>query len=131
MARCAEILIKICTLKSFCRTLADLRVLFLTQENPNENAPSFLIIGTREGVMAEIRKFYAIGFAQVDDWSRLTPVPNCDRVMTILGKLPETRIYRFIDASVGTVRSRLTQRNRVSMKRNPVSDLKSGRKGCI
>ncbi|GET39257.1 hypothetical protein [Microseira wollei] len=81
--------------------------------------------------MAEIRKFYAIGFAQVDDWSRLTPVPNSDRVMSILGKLSQTRIYRFIDSEVGTVRSGLTQRNRVSLRRNPVSDLKSGRKGCI
>jgi hypothetical protein len=34
--------------------------------------------------MAEIRKFFAIGFAQPDDWSPLTPVPNSDRVMSIL-----------------------------------------------
>jgi hypothetical protein len=32
-----------------------------------------------------------------------------------LDSLPETRIYRFIDSEVGTVRSGLAQRNRVSM----------------
>ncbi|MFB2978346.1 hypothetical protein [Microseira sp. BLCC-F43] len=51
---------------------------------PQRERIDFLIIGTREGVMAEIRKFFAIGFAQPDDWSPLTPVPNSDRVMSIL-----------------------------------------------
>ena len=51
---------------------------------PSREPIEFLIVGTREGVMAEIRNFYAQGFAQPDEWSRLTPVPNSDRVMTIL-----------------------------------------------
>ncbi len=43
-----------------------------------------MIVGTREGVMAEIRNFYVMGFAEVDDWSPLTPEPNTDQFMTIL-----------------------------------------------
>ncbi|HAZ49712.1 MAG TPA: hypothetical protein DDW76_11455 [Cyanobacteria bacterium UBA11369] len=43
-----------------------------------------MIVGSREGVMAEIRNFYAMGFAQPDEWSPLTPLPNSDRLMTIL-----------------------------------------------
>ena len=44
----------------------------------------FMIVGTRELVMQEIRNFYVMGFAQVDEWSPLTPVPNSHRMMTIL-----------------------------------------------
>ncbi|MFB2981721.1 hypothetical protein [Microseira sp. BLCC-F43] len=51
---------------------------------PEREPIDFMIVGSREGVMAEIRKFYVMGFAHVDEWSRLTPVPNSDRVMTIL-----------------------------------------------
>jgi alkanesulfonate monooxygenase SsuD/methylene tetrahydromethanopterin reductase-like flavin-dependent oxidoreductase (luciferase family) len=51
---------------------------------PEREAVDFMIIGSREGVMAEIRKFYAMGFAQVDEWSPLIPVPNSHRMMTIL-----------------------------------------------
>ncbi|GET40254.1 hypothetical protein [Microseira wollei] len=51
---------------------------------PEREKVEFMIISSREGVMAEIRKFYAMGFAEVDEWSRLTPVPNSERVMTIL-----------------------------------------------
>ena len=51
---------------------------------PEREAVDFMIIGSRELVMQEIRNFYVMGFAQVDEWSRLTPVPNSDRVMTIL-----------------------------------------------
>jgi hypothetical protein len=43
------------------------------------------IVSSREGVMAEIRKFYVMGFAHVDEWSPLMPVPNLPgRFMTIL-----------------------------------------------
>ncbi|GET36727.1 hypothetical protein [Microseira wollei] len=51
---------------------------------PEREKVEFLIISSREGVMAEIRKFYTMGFAQVDEWSRLTPLPNSDRMMSIL-----------------------------------------------
>ncbi|GET43781.1 hypothetical protein [Microseira wollei] len=51
---------------------------------PEREAVDFMIIGSRELVMQEIRNFYVMGFAQPDEWSRLTPVPNSDRVMTIL-----------------------------------------------
>jgi hypothetical protein len=51
---------------------------------PKRERIEFLIIGTREGVMAEIRKFYAMGFAKVDEWSPVTPVPNSERMMSIL-----------------------------------------------
>jgi hypothetical protein len=34
--------------------------------------------------MEEIKNFFAIGFAQVDEWSPLTPLPKTDLVMTIL-----------------------------------------------
>lgn len=44
----------------------------------------FLIIGTPEGVNEEIKNFYAIGFAEVDEWSPVTPLPKTDLVMTIL-----------------------------------------------
>ena len=60
---------------------------------PQRERIEFLIIGTREGVMAEIRKFYAMGFAQPDEWSRLTPVSNTDQVMTILVRYRWPRIY--------------------------------------
>ena len=63
---------------------------------PEREKVQFLIISSREGVQEQIRNFYVMGFAHVDDWGPLTPVPNSDRVMTILGKLPETRINRFI-----------------------------------
>jgi hypothetical protein len=41
-------------------------------EMPEREPIRFLIIGTREGVKEEIKNFYAIGFAQVDEWSPLT-----------------------------------------------------------
>ncbi|HAZ45114.1 MAG TPA: hypothetical protein DDW76_10060 [Cyanobacteria bacterium UBA11369] len=44
----------------------------------------FLIIGTPEGVNEEIKNFFAIGFAEVDEWSPVTPLPKTDLVMTIL-----------------------------------------------
>jgi hypothetical protein len=53
-------------------------------EMPDREPIRFLIIGTREGVMEEIKNFFAIGFAQVDEWSPLTPLPKTDLVMTIL-----------------------------------------------
>ncbi|GET37095.1 peptide ABC transporter substrate-binding protein [Microseira wollei] len=53
-------------------------------EMPDREPIRFLIIGTREGVMEEIKNFFAIGFAEVDEWSPLTPVPKTDLVMTIL-----------------------------------------------
>ena len=51
---------------------------------PDWEKVDFTITSSREGVMAEIRKFYVMGFATVDEWSPLTPVPNSDQVMTIL-----------------------------------------------
>jgi hypothetical protein len=53
-------------------------------EMPEREPIRFLIIGTREGVMEEIKNFYASGFAQVDEWSPITPLPKTDLVMTIL-----------------------------------------------
>ncbi len=53
-------------------------------EMPEREPIRFLIIGSREGVMEEIKNFYAIGFAEVDEWSPLTPLPKTDLVMTIL-----------------------------------------------
>ena len=53
-------------------------------EMPEREPIRIMIIGTREGVMEEIKNFYAIGFAEVDEWSPLTPVPKTDLVMTIL-----------------------------------------------
>lgn len=53
-------------------------------EMPEREPIRFLIIGTREGVMEEIMNFYAIGFAEVDEWSPITPLPKTDLVMTIL-----------------------------------------------
>ena len=45
-------------------------------KDPDREQVKFTIISSREGVMAEIRKFYVMGFATVDEWSPLTPVPN-------------------------------------------------------
>jgi hypothetical protein len=43
------------------------------------------ITSSREGVMAEIRKFYVMGFATVDEWSPLMRVPHLpDKWMSIL-----------------------------------------------
>ncbi|MFB2979337.1 peptide ABC transporter substrate-binding protein [Microseira sp. BLCC-F43] len=53
-------------------------------EMPQREPIRFMIIGSPEGVMEEIHKFYVDGFAQVDEWSPLTPVPNSDLFMTIL-----------------------------------------------
>ena len=51
---------------------------------PERERIEFLIIGTREGVMEEILKFYTMGFAQVDEWSPITPMPNTQKMMSIL-----------------------------------------------
>ncbi|GET44633.1 hypothetical protein MiSe_94640 [Microseira wollei NIES-4236] len=51
---------------------------------PEREKVQFLIISSREGVQEQIRNFYVMGFAQVDEWSPIVPVPNSDRVMTIL-----------------------------------------------
>ena len=51
---------------------------------PEREQVKFKIISSREGVMAEIRNFYVMGFATVDEWSPLTRVPNSDQWMTIL-----------------------------------------------
>ncbi len=53
-------------------------------EMPEREPIRFLIIGTREGVNEEIKNFFAMGFAQVDEWSPLTPLAKTDLVMTIL-----------------------------------------------
>lgn len=53
-------------------------------DQPEREPIRFLIIGTREGVKEEIKNFFAIGFAEVDEWSPLTPLPKTDLVMTIL-----------------------------------------------
>ena len=51
---------------------------------PEREPIEFMIVGSPEGVMAEIRNFYAQGFAHVHEWSRLMPVRNSTRVMSIL-----------------------------------------------
>ncbi|MFB2976745.1 hypothetical protein [Microseira sp. BLCC-F43] len=51
---------------------------------PQREKVQFMIISSREGVQEQIRNFYVMGFAQVDEWGPLTPAPNSDRVMTIL-----------------------------------------------
>ena len=51
---------------------------------PKREKIEFMIVGSREGVMEEILKFYKMGFAPVDEWSPITPMPNTDKMMTIL-----------------------------------------------
>ncbi|HAX80761.1 MAG TPA: hypothetical protein DCY88_34225 [Cyanobacteria bacterium UBA11372] len=51
---------------------------------PQRERIDFLIVGSREGIMEEILKFYAMGFAAVDEWSAIMPMPNTDKLMTIL-----------------------------------------------
>ncbi len=52
---------------------------------PEREKVEFMIISSRAGVQEQIRNFYASGFARVDEWSPITPVPNReDRMMTIL-----------------------------------------------
>jgi hypothetical protein len=43
-----------------------------------------LVIGSPGGVNAIIRRLYVLGFARVDEWSRLLPAPNSNEVMSIL-----------------------------------------------
>ncbi|HAX74958.1 MAG TPA: hypothetical protein DCY88_03770 [Cyanobacteria bacterium UBA11372] len=51
---------------------------------PEREKIEFMIVGTREGVMEEILKFYKMGFAAVDEWSPIMPMPNTRKMMTIL-----------------------------------------------
>ncbi|GET36729.1 hypothetical protein [Microseira wollei] len=51
---------------------------------PKREKIEFMIVGSREGVMEEILKFYTMGFAPVDEWSPITPMPNTDKMMSIL-----------------------------------------------
>lgn len=52
---------------------------------PDWEKVDFTITSSREGVMAEIRKFYVMGFATVDEWSPLMRVPNLPgRWMSVL-----------------------------------------------
>ncbi|MDY6781199.1 MAG: peptide ABC transporter substrate-binding protein [Cyanobacteriota bacterium] len=43
-----------------------------------------LVIGSPGGVGSIIRTLYLLGFARVDEWSRLLPAPNSHNVMSIL-----------------------------------------------
>ncbi|MDY6783053.1 MAG: hypothetical protein SW833_10985 [Cyanobacteriota bacterium] len=45
-----------------------------------------LVIGSPDGVNAIIRRLYVLGFARVDEWSRLLPAPNSNEVMRILSR---------------------------------------------
>ena len=53
-------------------------------EMPEREPIRIMIISSYEGVMEQIHSFYAEGFAQVDEWSPIVPVPNSDLMMSIL-----------------------------------------------
>ena len=57
--------------------------------NPNEPTPGketvrVLVIGSRKGVNSTIHTLHSLGFAEVNEWSRLLPAPNSREVMSIL-----------------------------------------------
>lgn len=56
-------------------------------DNNDPRILTILVIGTEERVQGYIRAQYQNGFAEVNAWSRLLPVPNCPgKVMSILNQ---------------------------------------------
>ena len=53
-------------------------------ENPEREPLRFMIIGSPEGVREQMLKFYAMEFAQMDEWSPLQRAQRPGEVMTIL-----------------------------------------------
>jgi hypothetical protein len=53
-------------------------------EKPEREPLRFMIIGSREGVKEQILKFYAMEFAQINEWSPLQRTQRKGEVMTIL-----------------------------------------------
>ncbi len=51
---------------------------------PEREPIRIMIVSSSEGVNEQIQTFYAEGFAEVDEWSPIMPVPNSDLMMSIL-----------------------------------------------
>ena len=57
-------------------------------DNSDPRILTILVIGTEEKVQGYIWSQQQSGFAEVGNWSRLLPVPNCPgKVMSILSKI--------------------------------------------
>ncbi|NJN87949.1 MAG: hypothetical protein HC881_18700 [Leptolyngbyaceae cyanobacterium SL_7_1] len=52
--------------------------------DPERERLQVFIIGSREGVMETIYSLHHRGFAEVNDWSPLLPVPESGELMSVL-----------------------------------------------
>jgi hypothetical protein len=56
--------------------------------NPDPRILTVLVIGTADNVRAHILRQHSLGIAEVGNWSKLIPVPNCPgKVMAVLNRL--------------------------------------------
>lgn len=49
-----------------------------------ENQMQVLIVGSKEHITSTIYRFYRLEFAEVYEWSKIVPVPNSDKMMSVL-----------------------------------------------
>jgi hypothetical protein len=53
---------------------------------PDREPVRIVLIGSRHGINQIVHRLHILGFAQVNEWSRLQPAPNTGKVMRVCTK---------------------------------------------